>query len=74
MYHHQTTAMWPCARHSRQVFPPLMALQVLHGMETVESGVAVASGAIPSALVLSSSGLPVATSRIHLASGAAEVR
>ncbi len=51
-----------------------MVLQVLHGMETVQNEVAVASGAIPSPFVLSSSGQPVATSRIHLASGTAEVR
>ncbi len=51
-----------------------MDLQVLHGTETVQNEVAVASGAIPLPFVLGTSGQPVATSRIHLASGTAEVR
>ena len=51
-----------------------MGLQVLHGAETIGNEVAVASGAIPTPFVLSSSGQPVATSRIYLASGTAEVR
>lgn len=51
-----------------------MGLQVLHGAETIGNEVVVASGAIPTPFVLSSSGQPVATSRIYLASGTAEVR
>ena len=49
-------------------------LQVLHGMEATGNEVAVASGAMPTPFVLSPTGQPVATSRIHLASGTAEVR
>lgn len=50
-----------------------LCLQVLFGIETVQNEVALASGAIPSALVLSSSVHPVALTRISLASGLTEV-
>ncbi len=47
--------------------------QVLFSTETLENEVALCSAAIPAPLVLNSAGLAVATARIDLRSGTAEV-
>lgn len=49
-------------------------LQVLFGMETVECEVALTSAAIPAPMVLDLTSNPVATLRVNLHTGMAEVR